>query len=172
LQEELSKELRNKQKSEARRNSSKDPTVAYFLEDRDGIWSRASKYISTSRKFPHLKRFLFELMTNSLPTIAQQYNLNEVKFPALYPDKYCKCCTTRNAENVFHALCICPGTAEARENAFDIMAEHLHRKIDNLSVDGRSLQSFFCSPDNFQRGLIVKNVFSVLVDASLGVSWT
>jgi hypothetical protein len=109
------------------------------------------------------------MMTNSLPTIAQQYHLNEVKFPALYPDKYCKCCTMSNAiETVFHALCICPVTAaEARENAFAIMAEHLHRKIDDLSVDGRSLQSFFCSPDNFQRGLIEKNVFSVLVDAGL-----
>jgi hypothetical protein len=46
------------------------------------------------------------------------------------------------------------------------MAEHLRCRIDNLSVEKRRLQSFFCSPDNFQRDLIVKNVFSMLVDAT------
>jgi hypothetical protein len=77
LHDFLTKELDSKIRQKNRQQVYHDPTIAYFIEHKAGIWSRASCKLSLSHRSPHLRRFLFEIMTNSLPTIAQQHNLNK-----------------------------------------------------------------------------------------------
>jgi hypothetical protein len=42
------------------------------------------------------------------------------------------------------------------------MAGHMNAKVASMNVTGADLQHLFCSPEGFQRGLIVKNVSDLL----------
>jgi hypothetical protein len=164
----LYKELELKIKAKSRQQSYHDPTLAYFTDHRDGVWSSASSMVSMSHRSssPHLRRFLFELMTNSLPTIAQQYNLNKGKFSLLYPDQLCKCCNRHIKETAFHALCECPATELVRTCAFEGMASRLNHEVHNLNVRAHDAKQFVCSHDMYQRGLIAKDGFTIMESLS------
>jgi hypothetical protein len=122
--------------------------------------------VKSSSKLSHSSIFLFKLLTNSLPTIALQFKLNQAKFPLLYPSNTCVLCASQSVESIYHALCFCPAMIAFRNQAFGKFESRIRSTVPALfsSPLPMSFLDFFTSEVSFQRGLIPSTFHSVFLD--------
>lgn len=77
----------------------------------------------------HSSIFLFKPLTNSRPTNALQFKLNQVRFLSLYPSKDCVLCNCQSAESIFHAVCFCTRLATVRTQAFALFECRIRTRL-------------------------------------------